>query len=419
VTPQTEDHVASLQKLLQSRNDVGVWKQSAIPGEEVHIHLGPDVFEDFSNDLTQRSLNHQTMSDDTQAMIDSELTCCSGESSGRDDFGTCYHTLEQIYEELYRLVNPHPGLATVENLGQSFEGRDILGIEINLNGPETNGLIFINCGIHAREWISPATCMYIIQQFLDSKDDDEEIENMLKRFKWFFLPVLNVDGYNYTHSVDRLWRKNRRVRDNSSECVGVDLNRNFASNDWGNQECINDSCCESYPGEKAFSEKESANVAAYLSDRSSELVAFVDVHAYSQLWLSPWGRREDLPPNYEKMEAVMEAATTAIKEISGKQYIYGPSFSTIYPTYGDTVDYTYDKLGVTHSYSVELRPGEDSGSDGQGFLLSACQIIPTGKEIVAALKAITPILAKESGGNGEKVEEKLEFNSRKAKSKFH
>jgi len=69
----------------------------------------------------------------------------------------------------------------------------------------------------------------------------------------------------------------------------------------GNQECINDSCCETYPGEKAFSEKESANVAAYLSDRSSELVAFVDVHAYSQLWLSPWGRREDLPPNYEKM----------------------------------------------------------------------------------------------------------------------
>ena len=75
------------------------------------------------------------------------------------------------------------------------------------------------------------------------------------------------------------------------------------------------------------------------------------------------------------------------------------------------MDYTYDKLGVTHSYTVELRPGEDSGSDGQGFLLSACQIIPTGKEMVAALKAITPILAKESGGNGEKVEEKLEFNS--------
>ena len=37
----------------------------------------------------------------------------------------------------------------------------------------------------------------------------------------------------HKQQVDRLWRKNRRVRDNSSECVGVDLNRNFASNDWG------------------------------------------------------------------------------------------------------------------------------------------------------------------------------------------
>ena len=27
-------------------------------------------------------------------------------------------------------------------------------------------LFFMNCGIHAREWVSPATCMYIIKQVL-------------------------------------------------------------------------------------------------------------------------------------------------------------------------------------------------------------------------------------------------------------
>ena len=26
------------------------------------------------------------------------------------------------------------------------------------------GLVFIVCGIHAREWISPATCMYMLRQ---------------------------------------------------------------------------------------------------------------------------------------------------------------------------------------------------------------------------------------------------------------
>ena len=60
------------------------------------------------------------------------------------------------------------------------------------------------------------------------------------------------------------------------------------------------------------------------------------------------------------------------------------------PTYGNSIDYAYDSLDVTHSYALELRPGDD---DDNGFLLSACEIIPTGREIMAALKAITPILA--------------------------
>ena len=28
-------------------------------------------------------------------------------------------------------------------------------------------VFFINCGIHAREWVSPATCMYMIKQVCD------------------------------------------------------------------------------------------------------------------------------------------------------------------------------------------------------------------------------------------------------------
>lgn len=59
------------------------------------------------------------------------------------------------------------------------------------------------------------------------------------------------------------------------------------------------------------------------------------------------------------------------------------------PTFGTSIDYTYDNLNITHSYVLELRPGDD---DDNGFLLSACEIIPTGREIMAALKAITPIL---------------------------
>ena len=69
----------------------------------------------------------------------------------------------------------------------------------------------------------------------------------------------------------------------------------------GKQECIHDSCCQTYPGERAFSESESSNVAAYLRTRGSELKAFFDLHSYSQMWLSPWGHRKERPPDYYKM----------------------------------------------------------------------------------------------------------------------
>ena len=47
------------------------------------------------------------------------------------------------------------------------------------------------------------------------------------------------------------------------------------------------------------------------------------------------------------------------------------------------MDWVYGKLGVTFSYDVQLR---DTGK--YGFLLPEDQIIPSGKETLAALTAI-------------------------------
>ena len=37
-------------------------------------------------------------------------------------------------------------------------------------------------------------------------------------------PVLNVDGFVYTHTNSRMWRKTRRPNANSN-CIGTDPNR--------------------------------------------------------------------------------------------------------------------------------------------------------------------------------------------------
>ena len=56
-----------------------------------------------------------------------------------------------------------------------------------------------------------------------------------------------------------------------------------------------------YTGPRPFSEKVTHNVGKYLYKRRHELKGYIDFHAYSQLWMSPWGYTNAYPPNYDKM----------------------------------------------------------------------------------------------------------------------
>lgn len=66
-----------------------------IPGEEVHIDLGPDAIKDFKAYLTEKSLEFGIMIDDTQALIDNENMCCLLEED-ENNFDKCYHTLDEV-----------------------------------------------------------------------------------------------------------------------------------------------------------------------------------------------------------------------------------------------------------------------------------------------------------------------------------
>lgn len=68
-------------------------------------------------------------------------------------------------------------------------------------------LFHYTLGIHAREWVGPATVLYLIDfltQNVPSGDED-----LTDNLDWYFLPVVNPDGYEYTWTNDRLWRRTR------------------------------------------------------------------------------------------------------------------------------------------------------------------------------------------------------------------
>ncbi|TOF75441.1 carboxypeptidase, partial [Vibrio parahaemolyticus] len=70
-------------------------------------------------------------------------------------------------------------------------------------------VIWIDCGIHAREWISTATCQYFLDQLTAGYGNDSQVTTLLDSYDFHIMPCTNPDGYVYTWTVDRLWRKNR------------------------------------------------------------------------------------------------------------------------------------------------------------------------------------------------------------------
>lgn len=58
--------------------------------------------------------------------------------------------------------------------------------------------IFVDGGMHAREWISPATIMYLTHRLLEDQADKPSTEGMTDKIDWYIFPVINPDGYEYS-----------------------------------------------------------------------------------------------------------------------------------------------------------------------------------------------------------------------------
>ena len=84
---------------------------------------------------------------------------------------------------------------------------------------------------------------------------------------FYILPLVNPDGYEYSRTKDRLWRKNRRRH---LGFRGIDLNRNWGFK-WGGAGISKRPWKEDYAGPKPFSEPETAAVSNFVRSRARNL----------------------------------------------------------------------------------------------------------------------------------------------------
>lgn len=76
-----------------------------------------------------------------------------------------YHQLDTIFRWMDKQIAEND-FVTAFDLGTTYEGVLIRGLKISKQSGNTG--IFVEAGIHAREWISPAVATYTINQLVHS-----------------------------------------------------------------------------------------------------------------------------------------------------------------------------------------------------------------------------------------------------------
>ncbi|XP_023248305.1 carboxypeptidase B-like [Copidosoma floridanum] len=288
---------------------------------------------------------------------------------------TSYHRLEDIHGYLDYLANTYPHICSVMTIGKSVEGRPLKVLRIS-KGIENATAIWIDGGIHAREWISPAAVTYVIDYLVEHS---EQLE-----VDYYILPVVNPDGYEYTFRGDRLWRKNRARTEKGSSCIGVDLNRNFGYR-WGGLGTSKQPCRETYAGTGPFSEPETNAIRNFFDISAANFKAYLSFHSYGQFILYCWGYDRVVPPDYKDLDNVGRSMAAAMRAAgSNTEYTVGNSATTLYPAAGGSDDWAKGLANIKYAYTIELR---DKGK--YGFILPAMYIKPTALEALAAVQVVS------------------------------
>ncbi|KAG9342365.1 hypothetical protein JZ751_016867 [Albula glossodonta] len=328
-------------------NSLDLWREPVRGSRVMDLHVPLASLQQVKAFLEANGIQYEIMIADVQALLEEERADMERSQQRERDTGSfdyaSYHTLEEIYAWMDSLVAENPDLVSKITIGQTYEKRPIhvLKFSTGVGRPA----IWLDTGIHAREWITPATGIWTAKKASTSPcmivteyGRDPSVTALLNKMDIFFEIVVNPDGYAFTHT-------------------------------------------STYRGPFAHSESEVKSIVDFILGHGN-FKAMITIHSYSQMLMYPYGYTDTPAPNADELHALTKRAVDALESLHGTKYTFGSMISTIYPASGTTADWGY-KNGLRYSFTFELR---DTGR--YGFLLPANQIIPTAQETWLALMTL-------------------------------
>lgn len=148
LTPRNNYHLDSLRHLQDYGNAYNFWSDVGHVNKSVHVMVPPHMKHNFNDFLQLTNIENELYIDNVQELIDDEKL--KTKSSKFDWNG--YYRLDVIHDWLREKVNEHPDILTLVEGGESYENRKILGVKLSYSPNNANKGVFLEGGIHAREW---------------------------------------------------------------------------------------------------------------------------------------------------------------------------------------------------------------------------------------------------------------------------
>lgn len=185
--------------LMEWRNeeDVDFWRAGAV-GTLSRVMVPPKLQSYFEDFLKSNKIAHEVYLEDCADVekvfeadrvqrLRRKKTRSVLQPSAVPNF-TFYWDNEEISAYCNRLAATYPQLVQKEFLASTFEGRDVFAMKISSGTFGQKPIIFMDGGMHSREWVSQASIMYLLHRMVEDRTTSNE---MLENVDWIIIPNLN------------------------------------------------------------------------------------------------------------------------------------------------------------------------------------------------------------------------------------
>lgn len=253
------------------------------------------------------------------------------------------YSYEEMITDLDAFAAAYPSVFSYRSFGQSVLGRELY-VAV-LGNPNATKQILVSAGIHGREYLTPLLAMKQIEFYLSYSQDglyaDQNYSTLWNDTCFYIVPMTNPDGVmmaqagistitdmTLRQALQKIYHKdfeggytkqtqiNEYLKIWKANANGVDLNRNFPTDDWYTYPGIQRKSHKNFKGTEPNSEPETQAMIA-LTESLPNIQAVICLHSQGEVLYWNCGQEGELAEKTLAFTEMLSAQTGY--EVKSKQ----------------------------------------------------------------------------------------------------